>query len=113
MEVNEENLKKARRAITYWECLPSYSHSEHAADGLALTLLNLAADWEQADWLVAKVLACCPRRPTPIEMRRLFCSGAFPPTGPKKMGAFPPADGIEPSMLDISESMPNHRKGQE
>lgn len=65
--------------------------TENAINGWALSLLELANDWTEAQWLVDKVRSGGQRRPAPIEMRRLFCQ------------KFTPADGLEDDKVDISD----------
>lgn len=48
---------------------------------------------ERATWLIGRMLAGCPRCPTPIEMRRIFEL------------KYPPADGVGSNAADLSGLM--------
>ncbi len=48
---------------------------------------------ERATWLVGRILAGCPRCPTPIEMRRIFEL------------KYAPADGVASNVADLSGHM--------
>lgn len=112
MEVTAENLVQARSKLSLWQCLPPQFRNDEEWTGLSIALLKLSGDWEQADWLVNKVMMCCPRKPTPVEMRRLFTSGAFPPSNrPGSKGPFKPADGLESYDLDVSDEMEDRKGG--
>ncbi len=95
----EENLAKAETALTKaWEALPGPPLTENAASGMALSALELAANWDQFQWLLDAVRKGCERRPAPVEMRRIFTM------------RFPAADGLTDDAVDKSDYMGGYRK---
>lgn len=53
----------------------------NAVHGWATTLLKLASDWEQAQWLVDQIQEIAEFRPSPAEMRRVFATKFLPADG--------------------------------
>lgn len=72
----------------------------NALKSWAKSLLEIADTWDHAEWLVEKIRKAGERRPTPIEMRRVYAQ------------YHKPADGLEPwsRELDLSDVMPSYQK---
>ncbi len=91
----DDNLLKAEVMIAgTWELLPGPPLSAMALKGYALSLLEIAETWEQAEKLMELIRKGCDRRPTPIEMRRFYCEQIAEP-----------ADGLKDWDVDQSEFM--------
>ncbi len=98
MERTEENLDQAvEMLMEAWECLKGNPLTPSGWKGLAKTLLDLASDWDMAKRLVEKVRDGADWRPSPIEMRRVYCQ------------FWKPADGREDNDFSLNEVMRGKR----
>lgn len=70
-----------------------FPRTEEGIGAYAENFIAIVGTPERAAWLVARMLAGCPRCPTPIEMRRIFEL------------KYPPADGVASNAADLSGLM--------
>ncbi len=93
------NMLRAEAMISEeWEGLPGSPLTPNVLKSLAKSALELAADWDQMQWLIDTVRKGCERRPAPIEMRRIFTM------------RYPAADGLSDDMADKSDHMGGFKK---
>lgn len=94
MERSEENVAWAMVILGQLETLDYFPKTSNGLIGSANAFLDIIGDKEKGAWLRDKIAHSVTRYPNPWTMRKLYASGSF-----KGIGAFKPADGIEPQDL--------------